>query len=164
MSIRTPKTVIVGRLTGERHAAVQRPVLRIGERPQAPAWGGKGPSPMGYEELHSAIGSLCIDRYAEIQGVKAMLICRNIRINGRRTSLRMETDMWDALHDVARHRGVTPDVLVSEIERDRGNSSTTAALRVYMLRFYRTALSQVANSGVAARELQRLMACEPLAM
>lgn len=70
-------------------------------------------------------------------------ICRNLKIRGRRTSLRMEADMWDALYDVSQRRGMTPSALVSEIEEQRGDSSTTGALRVYVLRFYREALHEV---------------------
>lgn len=70
-------------------------------------------------------------------------ICRNLKINGRRTSLRMEEDMWGALYDVAQLKGVRPAELVSEIELQRGELSTTAALRVYVLRYYRDALREV---------------------
>jgi len=75
------------------------------------------------------------------------VICRNLKINGRRTSLRMDEDMWDALHDVAKHKDMTPAALVSEIEQQRGNSSTTAALRVYVLRYYRDALREVMEAS-----------------
>jgi len=74
------------------------------------------------------------------------VICRNLQVNGRRTSLRMDEDMWSALYDVAKHKGLTPAELVSEIELQRGELSTTAALRVFVLRFYRDALREVTEA------------------
>jgi len=60
--------------------------------------------------------------------------------------------MWDALTGIARHRRMTMRELVTEIERDRTASSLTAAIRVYIVEFYRSAATQ---AGVLdAREPQ----------
>ncbi len=47
--------------------------------------------------------------------------------------------MWDALQDITRRRRVTVHDLVTEIDRDRTASSLTAAIRVYIVDFYRNA-------------------------
>ena len=47
--------------------------------------------------------------------------------------------MWEALQDVARQRKVTINDLVTLIAEQRTASSLTAAIRVYVLGFYRTA-------------------------
>ncbi len=81
-----------------------------------------------------------------------MLILKNITVNGRRTSLRMEPLMWDSLRDVAALKGITQAALVSQVEEQRGDLSTTAALRMFVLDYYRRAL----------REIMEIQGDEPL--
>jgi len=47
--------------------------------------------------------------------------------------------MWDALNDICRRRGITVHDLVTAIDRERTASSLTAAIRVYIVDFYRKA-------------------------
>ena len=67
------------------------------------------------------------------------LVIRNIVVGGHRTSVRLEPVMWDALHDIARRLRVTTHDLVTDIDRERTASSLTAAIRVYIVDFYRAA-------------------------
>ena len=67
------------------------------------------------------------------------LVIRNVVVAGRRTSVRLEPVMWEALHDIARRLEVTIHDLVTQIERSRTASSLTAAIRVYIVDFYRAA-------------------------
>lgn len=67
------------------------------------------------------------------------LVIRNIVVAGRRTSVRLEPTMWEALRDVARRRKLSVSALVTEIDRQRSASSLTAAIRVYIVDFYRAA-------------------------
>lgn len=67
------------------------------------------------------------------------LVIRNIVVAGHRTSVRLEPVMWDALHDIARRLQMTIHDLVTTIDRDRTASSLTAAIRVHIVDFYRTA-------------------------
>src|SRR5947209_7401723 len=67
------------------------------------------------------------------------LVIHNIVVGGHRTSVRLEPVMWDALHDIARRSRVTLHDLVTEIDRRRTASSLTAAIRVYIVDFYRAA-------------------------
>jgi predicted DNA-binding ribbon-helix-helix protein len=67
------------------------------------------------------------------------LAIRNIVVAGHRTSVRLEPLMWEALHDIARGRAMSLNDLVTEIDRLREASSLTAAIRVYIVDFYRTA-------------------------
>lgn len=60
-------------------------------------------------------------------------------VAGHRTSVRLEPVMWEALHDIARDRALGINDLVTEIDRHRGAPSLTAAIRVYIVDFYRTA-------------------------
>jgi predicted DNA-binding ribbon-helix-helix protein len=47
--------------------------------------------------------------------------------------------MWDALQDIAQRLRQTMNDLVTDIDRERTASSLTAAIRVYIVDFYRSA-------------------------
>ncbi len=63
----------------------------------------------------------------------------NVVVAGHRTSVRLEPVMWEALREIARQRRVTVHDLVTHIDRQRSESSLTAAIRVYIVNFYRAA-------------------------
>ncbi len=65
---------------------------------------------------------------------------RNVVVGGHRTSVRLEALMWESLRDIARRRGVGVNELVTEIDRRRDEIGLTAAIRVYIVEFYRRAL------------------------
>jgi predicted DNA-binding ribbon-helix-helix protein len=52
----------------------------------------------------------------------------------------MEPVMWDALNDIARERGETVHDLIEKINQNRPGTSLTAALRVYIVEYYRAVL------------------------
>ena len=62
------------------------------------------------------------------------LVNRNITVNGRRTSIRLETPFWDALQSVAKQRNQTVNDLVSQIAAATESGSLTSAVRVFVLR------------------------------
>jgi predicted DNA-binding ribbon-helix-helix protein len=70
------------------------------------------------------------------------LVIRNIVVGGRRTSVRLEPTMWEALHDIAHCRNASVHDLVTEIDSARSASTLTAAIRVYIVNFYRSAAQQ----------------------
>src|SRR5918911_5169741 len=82
------------------------------------------------------------------------LVIRNIVVGGHRTSVRLEPLMWDALLEIARQRETNVNQLVTEIDRQRNSSSLTAAIRVYIVDFYRSAAA--AQGGRAADLRARL--------
>jgi predicted DNA-binding ribbon-helix-helix protein len=67
------------------------------------------------------------------------LILRNIVVAGRRTSVRLEPAMWEALGEIAWRRQLSLNALATEIDGQRNASSLTAAIRVYIVGFYRNA-------------------------
>lgn len=82
--------------------------------------------------------------------IDARLVVRNIAIDGRRTSVRLEDDMWQALCDIARRHGTSVNNVCSLVDKRRGNSSLTAALRAFALRYYRVA-AWAAEGGALVR-------------
>lgn len=70
------------------------------------------------------------------------LCVRNIVLDGRRTSVRLEAAMWEGLLEIARRRGMTANHLVTEIDQRREHDqSRTSAIRVYIVEFYRLAMT-----------------------
>lgn len=68
------------------------------------------------------------------------LVIRNVVVLGKRTSLRMEPEMWDALADVAGREGHdVHDICTRIVERKPPAASLTAAIRVFLVNYYRLA-------------------------
>lgn len=65
---------------------------------------------------------------------------RSFTIERHRTSISLEAEFWDALKDVARDRKVSLAQLVQEIDRDRGSSGLSGAVRVWLLLHFRAAV------------------------
>jgi predicted DNA-binding ribbon-helix-helix protein len=65
------------------------------------------------------------------------LVNRNVTVNGRRTSVRLEPAMWDALREIAARERRTLHDIVTEIDGRREASSLTAAIRVYIVVYWR---------------------------
>ena len=77
--------------------------------------------------------------------VPSSLVIRNIVVAGHRTSVRLEPVMWEALQEIIRQQETNINQLVTEIDRQRNSSSLTAAIRVYIVDFYRSAAMQAAR-------------------
>ena len=79
------------------------------------------------------------------------LVIHNVVVGDHRTSVRLEPVMWDALHDIARRLRVTMHDLVTDIDRARTASSLTAAIRVYIVDFYRDAALSAGQAQTVER-------------
>ena len=66
-------------------------------------------------------------------------VIRNIVVGGRRTSVRLEPVMWKALRDIAGRRQLSVHDLITEIALLRYAPTLSAAIRVYIVDFYRAA-------------------------
>ena len=58
-------------------------------------------------------------------------------IAGHRTSVSLETAFWEALHDLARQKGVSVAAFAAEIDQRRGAANLSSALRVHLLQVFR---------------------------
>jgi len=72
-------------------------------------------------------------------GSSSTLVNRNVTVAGHRTSIRLEPAMWDALRQICERERKPCNELVTEIDRQRVESSLTAAIRVYLLRYFSAA-------------------------
>lgn len=62
---------------------------------------------------------------------------RSVVVAGRKTSVTLEVPFWEALQDIARERAVTATGLVNEINAHRSTTNLSAAIRIYVLDYYR---------------------------
>lgn len=76
-------------------------------------------------------------------GSSSSLISRNITVLKRRTSVRLEPEMWVALRDIARRESCSVHDLCSLIYvRKSDNTSLTAAIRVFLMLYFRAATTE----------------------
>jgi predicted DNA-binding ribbon-helix-helix protein len=61
------------------------------------------------------------------------VVKHSLVIAGHRTSVSLEQAFWTALKRLAAARGLSVSALVAEIDRDRGASNLSSAIRVHVL-------------------------------
>lgn len=65
------------------------------------------------------------------------LISRNVYVGKRRTSIRLEAAMWDALQDIARRENIPVSHVCSCVEDACKGAGFTSSLRVFIMSYYR---------------------------
>ncbi len=78
------------------------------------------------------------------------LVSRNVRVVGRRTSVRLEPVMWQALADISAREGITIFDFCSRAREARHGSNLTASIRAEIVQYLLTALAD-AESRLASR-------------
>lgn len=74
------------------------------------------------------------------QGSGSTLVSRNITVCSRRTSVRLEPEMWRALKEIAARENCSIHELCSLISfRKNKRTSLTAAIRVFLMLYFRAA-------------------------
>ena len=67
------------------------------------------------------------------------LINRNVTVDGRRTSIRLNAAMWGALSEIAEREEQTTNAIFTRVDKRRKESTLTSGLRVYILNYFRRA-------------------------
>ena len=81
--------------------------------------------------------------HAPLRPAKTTLISRNITIQRRRTSVRLEPEMWNALGDIAAREGCSiHDICTLVSLRKNASTSLTAAIRVFLMLYYRASSTE----------------------
>lgn len=66
------------------------------------------------------------------------LVQKNLVVDGRRTSVRLEPSMWIALYEIAAREGQTVSEVVTAVaQRKPAGASFTSAIRVFVLNYYK---------------------------
>ena len=87
--------------------------------------------------------------------MKTAVIKRSVFINGRKTSVSLENEFWDALREIAAQEKIALSTVVEQIDRERTNINLSSAIRVFVFNRYRppgrkedeTATRHHANDG-----------------
>jgi len=74
---------------------------------------------------------------------KSTLVSRNITVLGHRTSVRLEPEMWLSLKEISmRERCTIHDICSLVHLRKNEKTSLTAAIRVFLMLYYRSAATE----------------------
>lgn len=87
------------------------------------------------------------------------LVSRNITVLGRRTSVRLEPEMWTALRDIAAREKCRIHDICSLIHlRKNQRTSLTAAIRVFLMLYYRASSTEEGHGRVGHGNFSTMMA------
>lgn len=79
----------------------------------------------------------------ELRPSRSSLVSRNITIMGRRTSVRLEPEMWVAMREISRREKCSIHELCTLIWVRKGPcTSLTAAIRVFLMLYFRAAANE----------------------
>lgn len=70
---------------------------------------------------------------------------RNVNVSGHRTSLRMEPAMWEALEEISGREARTIHDICTLVNQHRGPVNLTAALRVFIVSYFRQAATEAGH-------------------
>lgn len=88
--------------------------------------------------------------------MSSRLLNRNVTVMRGRTSMRLEPELWDALHEICARENLTLASMVQRIERDRAGGGRTSAVRVHVVSYFRAAATadghRIAGHGALAAE------------
>jgi len=69
--------------------------------------------------------------------MKSLVVEHSVIVNNRKTSISLEEDFWQALHDIAKLRGVSVSHLITSIDADREFANLSSVIRLFVFRFFR---------------------------
>jgi len=75
--------------------------------------------------------------------MKSLVIKRSVVVAGHKTSVSLEDAFWKGLKEIAGERDTTLSELVGTIDSERECGNLSSALRLFVLDFYRTQLSDL---------------------
>ncbi len=70
----------------------------------------------------------------------AKLLTRNVVIDGKRTTIRLESDIWDAVDDLCKREKISRHDLCSHVEAGRDGLNRAQAIRAVVVNYFRFAL------------------------
>ncbi len=89
--------------------------------------------------------------------VRSTLIGRNITVYGKRTSVRLEPEMWEALKYVSRKEKCTIHNICTLVYlRKQNNTSLTAAIRVFLMLYFRAAATEDGHQKAGHGNFERM--------
>jgi predicted DNA-binding ribbon-helix-helix protein len=93
--------------------------------------------------MQSSLGSEASSTPVERKSAPSTLVSRNVTISGHRTSVRLEPEMWSGLAEICRReRAKLHEICTSVAQRKHENTSLTAAIRVFVMAYFRAAATE----------------------
>lgn len=90
---------------------------------------------------------------------ESSLVSRNVTVLGRRTSVRLEPEMWSGLKEIAKKESCKIHDICSLIElRKNPQSSLTAAIRVFIMLYFRSATSAEGHAKAGHGSFKNMLA------
>ena len=75
------------------------------------------------------------------------LVIRNVTVDGHRTSVRLEPEMWNAVGEICRRERCSIHNLCTLVSASKqGPGSLTAAIRVFIMQYYKTAATEAGHN------------------
>ena len=74
-------------------------------------------------------------------------IRRNVTISGRRTSLRLESAIWQGLEEICRREKIGSQEICNLVENHRDQASRTSAIRIFVVNYFRMAARSNGSAG-----------------
>ena len=84
--------------------------------------------------------------------MKSSVVKRSVVVAGHKTSVSLEDAFWKCLKEIAGNRQTNLSDLVAVIDSQRQHSNLSSAIRLFVLDFYRTQLSE-SEMGHNAHEM-----------
>lgn len=85
------------------------------------------------------------------------LVSKNITVEGRRTSVRLEPEMWLALNEISIRERCSIHDLCSLVSQRKGQaSSLTASIRVFLMLYYRSATTEEGHRRAGHGDFQAM--------
>ncbi len=75
--------------------------------------------------------------------VKSLVAKRSLVVAGHKTSVSLEEEFWKGLKEIASRRLMTVSALVGWVDDQRQQGNLSSALRLFVLEFYRSQVSDV---------------------
>ena len=90
---------------------------------------------------------------------KSTLVSRNVTIFGRRTSVRLEPEMWMGLREIAKREQCNIHEICTLVSvRKSQGTSLTAAIRVFLMLYFRAAATEDGHEKVGHGSFENMKA------
>lgn len=86
------------------------------------------------------------------------LVSKNVVVSGRRTSIRLEPQMWSALNDIAEREKCTLYEIMGVIDQNRSKGlSFTASVRLFLLLYYKKAATEEGHENAGHGNFSKMV-------
>jgi len=84
------------------------------------------------------------------------IIKRSVAVRGRKTSVTLENEFWDALQEISHARRMSIAQLIDESDLNRHHANLSSQIRTFVLSYYRSRLQALGYiAGAATTDAER---------